>query len=246
MAGLGRPGISHEAGAVQRAADRACTARAEEGTPVAEVRRKARIGAATHCVRRKRFDGLTPSATRRVKRLAADLALGEERLQDVVKRKLRSLRGGAKSSSTLRRAFCAIPDFSGETRDSAARPLTDELVRTYPPTCLRRTERGSGAPAARGRNAVRPSGCFGRAYEQSAPRDPRAWNRRRKQAGSTLASARSAERSQALRRPPIAPNSPSRPTSDTHRSKGSRRGRRTVESARSLNLNGRDDRRVAY
>ena len=72
--------------------------RAEEGTSVAEVCRKAGISEATYYVWRKKFGGLTPSEMKRLKqleeensklkRIVADLALDKEMLQDVIKRKL--------------------------------------------------------------------------------------------------------------------------------------------------------------
>ena len=70
----------------------------EEGTPVAEVCRKAGIGEATYYNWRKRFAGLMPSEMRRLKqleeengklkRIVADLSLDKEMLQDVIRRKL--------------------------------------------------------------------------------------------------------------------------------------------------------------
>ena len=71
---------------------------AEEGTAVTEVCRKAGISEATYYVWRKKFGGLMPSEMKRLKqleeengklkRIAADLALDKEMLQDVIKRKL--------------------------------------------------------------------------------------------------------------------------------------------------------------
>jgi putative transposase len=79
---------------------------AEEGAAVTEVCRKAGISEATYYVWRKKFGGLMPSEMKRLKqleeengklkRIVADLALDKEMLQDVIKRKLRGLRGGAK------------------------------------------------------------------------------------------------------------------------------------------------------
>jgi putative transposase len=70
----------------------------EEGTPVAEVCRKAGITEATYYVWRRKFGGLMPSEMKRLKqleeengklkRIVADLALDKEMLQDVIKRKL--------------------------------------------------------------------------------------------------------------------------------------------------------------
>ncbi len=75
---------------------------AEEGTAVEEVCRKAGISIQTYYRWRKRYGGLMPSEMRRLKqlekenvrlkRLAADLSLDKEMLQDVVRRKLLSLR----------------------------------------------------------------------------------------------------------------------------------------------------------
>jgi putative transposase len=72
--------------------------RAEEGTAVEEVCRKAGISIQTYYRWRKKYGGLMPSEMRRLKRLeeenvrlkrlVADLALDKEMLQDVVRRKL--------------------------------------------------------------------------------------------------------------------------------------------------------------
>lgn len=71
---------------------------AEEGTPVAEVCRKAGVSEATYYNWRKKFGGLMPSEMKRLKQLeeenfklkkiVADLSLDKEMLQDVIKRKL--------------------------------------------------------------------------------------------------------------------------------------------------------------
>lgn len=71
---------------------------AEEGTPVAEVCRKAGIAEATFYNWRKKYAGLMPSEMKRLKlleeentklkRLVADLSLDKVMLQDVIKRKL--------------------------------------------------------------------------------------------------------------------------------------------------------------
>jgi putative transposase len=78
---------------------------AEEGTSVAEVCRKAGVSEATYYIWRKKYGGLMPSQVKRLKqleeenaklkRIVADLALDKEMLQDVIKRKLGGLRGGA-------------------------------------------------------------------------------------------------------------------------------------------------------
>jgi len=71
---------------------------AEEGTPIAEVCRKAGISEATYYDWRKKYGGLMPSEMKRLKQLeeenarlkkiVADLSLDKEMLQDVIKRKL--------------------------------------------------------------------------------------------------------------------------------------------------------------
>ena len=70
----------------------------EEGTPVAEICRKAGISQATYFNWKKKYSGLMPSEmkklreledeNRRLKKIVADLLLDKEMLQDVVKRKL--------------------------------------------------------------------------------------------------------------------------------------------------------------
>ena len=69
-----------------------------EGMPVAEICRKAGISAATYFNWKKKYDGLTPPEMRRLKqledentklrKLAADLSLDKEMLQDAIRRKL--------------------------------------------------------------------------------------------------------------------------------------------------------------
>jgi putative transposase len=71
---------------------------AEEGTPVAEVCRKAGVSEATFYNWKKKYGGLLPSEMRRLrqleeengklKRIVADLSLDKEMLQDVIRRKL--------------------------------------------------------------------------------------------------------------------------------------------------------------
>jgi putative transposase len=71
---------------------------AEEGTPIAEVCRKAGVSEATYYNWRKKYGGLMPSEMKRLKQLeeenaklkkiVADLLLDKEMLQDVIKRKL--------------------------------------------------------------------------------------------------------------------------------------------------------------
>jgi len=71
---------------------------AEEGTPIAEVCRKAGISEASFYAWRKRYGGLLPSEMKRLKqleeenqrlkKLVADLSLDKEMLQDVIRRKI--------------------------------------------------------------------------------------------------------------------------------------------------------------
>ena len=71
---------------------------AEEGTPIAEVCRKAGISEATFYIWRKKYGGLLPSEMKRLKqleeenqrlkKLVADLSLDKEMLQDVIRRKI--------------------------------------------------------------------------------------------------------------------------------------------------------------
>jgi len=70
----------------------------EEGTPVAEICRKAWISQATYFAWKKKYAGLLPDKMRRLKQLedenarlkkiVADLTLDREMLQDVIRRKL--------------------------------------------------------------------------------------------------------------------------------------------------------------
>ena len=70
----------------------------EDGTPVAEICRKAGISQATYFNWKKKYDGMMPSDMKRMreleqenarlKRIVADLSLDKEMLQDIVKRKL--------------------------------------------------------------------------------------------------------------------------------------------------------------
>ena len=71
---------------------------AEEGTPVAEVCRKAGISEASFYAWRKKYGGLMTSEMKRLKqleeenqrlkKLVADLSLDKEMLQDVIRRKI--------------------------------------------------------------------------------------------------------------------------------------------------------------
>ena len=71
---------------------------AEEGTPIAEVCRKAGISEASFYAWRKKYGGLLPSEMKRLKqleeenhrlkKLVADLSLDKEMLQDVIRRKI--------------------------------------------------------------------------------------------------------------------------------------------------------------
>ena len=70
----------------------------EEGTPVAEVCRKAGISQATYFNWKKKYAGSLPTEMRRLreledensrlKKIVADLTLDRETLQDIVRRKL--------------------------------------------------------------------------------------------------------------------------------------------------------------
>ena len=70
----------------------------EEGTPVADICRKAGISQATYFNWKKKYAGMMPSEMKRLreleeengrlKRIVADLSLDKEMLQDVIKRKL--------------------------------------------------------------------------------------------------------------------------------------------------------------
>ena len=71
---------------------------AEEGTPIAEVCRKAGISEASFYAWRKKYGGLLPSEMKRLKqleeenqrlkKLVADLSLDKEMLEDVIRRKI--------------------------------------------------------------------------------------------------------------------------------------------------------------
>ena len=71
---------------------------AEEGTPIAELCRKAGISEASFYAWRKKYGGLLPSEMKRLKqldeenqrlkKLVADLSLDKEMLQDVIRRKI--------------------------------------------------------------------------------------------------------------------------------------------------------------
>ncbi len=70
----------------------------EEGTPVAEICRKAGISQATYFNWKKKYARMLPTdmkklreleeENRRLKKIVADLSLDKEMLQDVIKRKL--------------------------------------------------------------------------------------------------------------------------------------------------------------
>ena len=69
-----------------------------DGTPVADICRKAGISQATYFNWKKRYDGLLPTEMRRLKqledennklrKLVADLSLDKEMLQDALRRKI--------------------------------------------------------------------------------------------------------------------------------------------------------------
>ena len=70
----------------------------DDGTPVAEICRKAGISQATYFNWKKKYSGMMPSEMKRLreleqenarlKKIVADLTLDKEMLQDVIKRKL--------------------------------------------------------------------------------------------------------------------------------------------------------------
>ena len=70
----------------------------EEGTPVAEICRKAGVSQATYFSWKKKYAGLLPTEMKRLKQLedengrlkkiVADLTLDREMLQDVIRRKI--------------------------------------------------------------------------------------------------------------------------------------------------------------
>ena len=70
----------------------------EEGTPVAEICRKAGISQATYFSWKKKYAGLLPTEMKRLKQLedengrlkkiVADITLDREMLQDVIRRKI--------------------------------------------------------------------------------------------------------------------------------------------------------------
>jgi putative transposase len=70
----------------------------EEGTPVAEICRKAGISQATYFNWKKKYAGLLPTEMKRLKQLedengrlkkiVADLTLDREMLQDIIRRKI--------------------------------------------------------------------------------------------------------------------------------------------------------------
>jgi len=60
----------------------------EDGTPVAEICRKAGISQATYFSWKKKYAGLLPTEMKRLKKIVADLTLDREMLQDVIRRKL--------------------------------------------------------------------------------------------------------------------------------------------------------------
>ena len=70
----------------------------DDGTPVAEICRKAGISQATYFNWKKKYAGMMPSEMKRLreledennrlKRIVADLSLDKEMLQDIVRRKI--------------------------------------------------------------------------------------------------------------------------------------------------------------
>ncbi|MGX1500021.1 transposase-like protein [Labrenzia sp. MBR-25] len=90
-------GEFHEEIEVFRGSDRHHLRQADEGTPVAEVCRKAGISDATFYNWRKRYGGMTPSGVKRMrqledennrlKKIVANLTLDKAMLQDVLSKK---------------------------------------------------------------------------------------------------------------------------------------------------------------
>jgi putative transposase len=85
------------------------------GVLVADIGRKAGISQATYFNWKKKFDGMTPPETRRLKqledengklrKLVADLSLDREMLQDVIRRKIYGLVASASSSKRVARGM---------------------------------------------------------------------------------------------------------------------------------------------
>ena len=91
--------------------------KADEGTSVADVCRKAGVSQATFYNWRKKYAGLMPSEMKRLKQLeengnlkkfVADLSLDKALLQDVIKRNLRPARRRELVDGDLRRCWCPI------------------------------------------------------------------------------------------------------------------------------------------
>jgi putative transposase len=107
---------------------------AEEGTSVEEVCRKAGISEATYYNWRKKYGGLMPSEmkrlkqldeeNRRLRKLVADLSLDKEMLQDVIRRKIRSLPGCARWSITFARPGRSAFDGPAVLCRSSVRAIT--------------------------------------------------------------------------------------------------------------------------
>lgn len=105
-----------------------------DGTPVAEICRKAGISQATYFNWKKRYDGLLPTKMRRLKQLEdentklrkldADLSLDKEMLQDVIRRKLRGLPGSASSSKLSARTGTCRSGEPVRSFSSTRRPTT--------------------------------------------------------------------------------------------------------------------------
>ena len=117
---------------------------ADEGTPVAEVCRKAGINDATFSNWRKRYGGLTSSEVKkmrqledennRLKKIVADLTLDKAMLQDVLSKKLwsllavvdvlmRSARTGRYQSAVLAPVFGSIPRSITTSQSAVSRLL---------------------------------------------------------------------------------------------------------------------------
>jgi putative transposase len=111
-----------------------------EGMPVAEIRRKAGIGAATCFNRKKRYEGQTPPEMRRLKQLededtklrkpVADPSLDREMLQDVIRRKTRGL--VASASSATRSVVDGVSRSGGHAGCSSSRRRASTIARVDP------------------------------------------------------------------------------------------------------------------
>jgi putative transposase len=145
-----------------------------DGTPVAEICRKAGISHATYFNWQKRYDGLLPTDMGRLKqledentklrKLVADASLDKEMLQDVIRRKP----GGASSSKlSARTGTCRS---GGPVRSFSS---------TRRPTTTRRVDPGRPASNKRSRKPARPGFATGimRHSQDKCLENPTSWGR---------------------------------------------------------------------